>query len=44
MSKLLSVLIIVFTLSRFVGLETSPPGFFSDEAGAAFNMLCPGDD
>ena len=44
MSKLLSVLIIVFTLSRFVGLESSPPGFFSDEAGAAFNMLCPGDD
>lgn len=44
MSKLLAVFIIVFTASRFVGLESSPPGFFSDEAGAAFNMLCPDDD
>jgi 4-amino-4-deoxy-L-arabinose transferase-like glycosyltransferase len=41
--KLIVFLILVFTGSRFVGLEISPPGFFSDEAGAAFSMLCPGE-
>lgn len=39
--KLAAATAIIFTLSRIFGLETSPPGFFSDEAGAAFNMLCP---
>src|SRR5690606_37816054 len=44
LERLYLALGVVFCLLRFVGLETSPPGFFSDEVRGALHQICLGED
>lgn len=37
---LLSLLIFLAIISRFIGLESSPPGFYADESATAAQILC----
>jgi hypothetical protein len=39
-NALIMLLILVACLARFLGLETSPPGFYVDEAAHAMNAIC----
>lgn len=34
------IVIVIACLTRFIGLETSPPGFFLDESAHATNAIC----
>jgi 4-amino-4-deoxy-L-arabinose transferase-like glycosyltransferase len=42
MSRIILIVVLLLLALRFVGLDVSPTGFFSDEAGAVYNMLCLG--
>jgi predicted membrane-bound mannosyltransferase len=37
---LISLVIALMVVARFIGLEDSPPGFYIDESGAASHILC----
>ncbi len=40
MKRFLIAVILIGSVARFVGLETSPPAFYVDEAAVAINMIC----